>query len=586
MFFFQERKSNAPTIYLPPIGIRLVKKYVGLDFKRMSLAGDAEHQRRFSTALSTTFQTLNKPSVAHVNETNKSVRRHSLKGKSKKTAKDWETKLSKSRESTTSDVFLIRDGPTDSVQEKPNITINVEDADTTEMKETAEEESDKPVIKGNQNKQDAVATTDMNQQPMLVRERPLDDTVIMHLDKKERDGITVELENSSAVLENEQVKGVNEVVLEDTDKETSSVNVDDDPENMFIDTTYNLEERRSSRSTFRPRNSVRLRSQTSFLSEHNMEVIGIAGGKSKDKKSVKNKEKLGNFYLDYGDGKLHDSLEIPRIKDCSRTWCNPHCKTCKLRTPGGPCFVLIPVDEAGRRRKLPMDKRLSTFGKYMSATNDQSKVGQQLQNETAKSKSSELKQGGVKVSEYGTTETNTADADVADNEERKGEIVGAKKDHETDKPNDNKEDGEQLEETPAILQLVNKNKEQRKTEKTYSRKRLEELAQPRGGPPAEVRFSKTSLRKKQELMIETERTKAWTLHEKENLAYIQNKISLFLALLNQQELTKMPTNMVALPIREQLSTKVVKIKKPWVVRKRNGIRKVNFSPQTRFRLLS
>ena len=90
--------------------------------------------------------------------------------------------------------------------------------------------------------------------------------------------------------------------------------------------------------------------------------------------------------------------------------------------------------------------------------------------------------------------------------------------------------------------------------KGYSKRRMEELSQPRWGHPAEVRFSKASLRRKKEQLTETERSKVLSLHEQQNLAYIQGKISLFLAMLNQQEVIRKPKKMVDIPIREVIDS--------------------------------
>ena len=163
---------------------------------------------------------------------------------------------------------------------------------------------------------------------------------------------------------------------------------------------FSMPYRRSSRSTFRTRTSVRFLSQPSILEEHNLHVIAMSRtAKAKSKSTTvlethkpadddgatvhyeynigQNRETDNNlssdsltnivkFCLDYGDGKLHDILKVPKIKDCSRPWCNPFCKTCQLRSTSRPCFVLIPYEGNEPPRKIAGKRRPSMFPVYNS----------------------------------------------------------------------------------------------------------------------------------------------------------------------------------------------------------------------------
>lgn len=344
--------------------------------------------------------------------------------------------------------------------------------------------------------------------------------------------------------------GVNELKTDNVDGET-----------LLVETRYNLTERRSSRSTFRGRSSARLPSGSNLLSEYNLGVVALSRKKRKNgvEKQSQMKEKTGIYYLDYGDGKLHDSMEIPKVKDCSRPWCNPHCKTCRKRTFSRPCFVLIPADENVRKRKLPLDKRrLSMFPVYLSST----KSSKDAEEENAENIHPVSKEINKESGEKGAEKT----------EKNENSEINVDVPEEKDENEENENDINAEAETEVLIQQsVTKRR-------GYSKKRIEELSQPRGGPPAEVRFSKMSLRKQQEELIEDERRKVLTDFERENLENIQGRITVFLALLNEKEVMGKPGKMVDIPIRMAVDTKNTSMDKK-IKTKRH--RKVLFNQRSR-----
>lgn len=550
-----QRKQNTPKIYLPRIGLRLVKKYVGVDFKKMSLTGDIEEQRRLNTALHTTFN-LNKPFPQPEPEQNSFEKRYSL-------FLEQSTPLSKSK---TNEALVVKKH-IQSQLSKPR-----------EAKQSSRPNSRKtPDVIHKVEKDDVVGLAEKKSEFNLHRrERPLDETSLsfQHNDAQRN---TEESEAAIQTVQNENICP-NEII-EDTDIHCEEVFDEPEIENgrTLLETTYNLTERRSSRSTFRTRSSARLMSQKSFLSEYNMEVIGMSRTKKSNKIKRKTKEKIGQFYLDYGDGKLHDNTQIPRIRDCSRSWCNPHCRTCKMRTPGRPCFVLVPIDDIGRKRKIPTDKRISMFQAYSKLGNALGARPEAHDNNIDKELTEQrgVPNSATRRGSLGSTKNERKQVQDTEKEPSEKEIV------ETDGKPGNSDEKET--ETNEIKNFMKEVKGKRIKERTFSKKRLDELAQPRGGPPAEVRFSKMTLRKEQDKLIESERTKELTKYEQDNLTFIQGKISLFLALLNQQEMNGKPPDIMSLPLREKLKT-ATRVKKPRNVQRR--LRKVNFSPNTRFRLLS
>lgn len=361
--------------------------------------------------------------------------------------------------------------------------------------------------------------------------------------------------------------------------------------------------RRSSRSTFRSRNSVRFLSQPSFLEEHNMQVIAMPKTRKAISKSTTdvdttaltaieelyvesnnvqinpgdtNKNTLPmllterkiNFSLDYGDGKLHDILKIPKVKDCSRPWCNPFCKTCQMRTTSRPCFVLVPYEGNEPPRKSFIDtRRPSMFPVYKANKKDNAKNINVIEGKEALDDKQETGRDN-KTKAVRHVEEVESSSDINNTPRSITEEI-------TEGSNVANESvsSENIEEVTD--ETVNKAVSERPTKtikppkkKGYSRRRMDELCQPRGGPPAEVRFSKTSLRRKQEQLVESNGMKEITEREQQNLSFIQGKISVFLAMLNQKELAMKPAKMVDIPIREEIdSDKIIH-----EARKRNKIK--------------
>ena len=361
--------------------------------------------------------------------------------------------------------------------------------------------------------------------------------------------------------------------------------------------------RRSSRSTFRSRNSVRFLSQPSFLEEHNMQVIAMPktrkamsksttevdttaltaieelniesnnafrnpGDTSKNNLPMLLTERKINFSLDYGDGKLHDIVKIPKVKDCSRPWCNPFCKTCQMRTTSRPCFVLVPYEGNEPPRKSFIDtRRPSMFPVYKANKKDNTKnINVSEGKETSDDKQERESDNKTKAARH--IEEVESSSDINNTMQSITEEIpeGSNVANET-------VSSENIDEVTD--ETVNKAVSERPTKtikppkkKGYSRRRMDELCQPRGGPPAEVRFSKTSLRRKQEQLVESNGMKEITEREQQNLSFIQGKISVFLAMLNQKELAMKPAKMVDIPIREEIdSDKIIH-----EARKRNKIK--------------
>ena len=508
------RRPSAPTIYLPPIGVRLVEKYIGVDVRRQSLIVEKTPGRQQQTL----DRILNQTGV-------------------NKTDNKYVTNASKE------------------TSKKVDFFVNRDENDTKEDSYKASEVREEKVKHDNDNISGTLPELTENHiggNPFLQRnERPLDDsTMFKPADATQNDNAVFDPKDDGHEEEiNSTVHdpdGLTEMLINNQDK-------------IVIDTDYNLTERRSSRSTFRGRSSTRLPSQSNPLSEYNLGVIGNSKGKNNPK----------HFYLDYGDGKLHDSMEIPKVKDCSRPWCNPHCKTCRNRTFSRPCFVLIPAEENVRKRLIPLDKRRpSMFPKYLPTQSKAQTDDTQNPVENNEADVSLLK-----------------DASNKSETERKTKAKGMENSEITRDLNEN-EDGRKEENNNDVNDAIaevnqsgHKSIEQPK--KGYSKKRMNELAMPRGGPPAEVRFSKMSLRKKQEQLIEDERTKAFTEYERENLTKIQGKISVFLALLNQQELMGKPGKMVDIPVRMEAINRDIPKKKRF-----KGKRQRNVHFNTRPRLLS
>ena len=340
--------------------------------------------------------------------------------------------------------------------------------------------------------------------------------------------------------------------------------------------------RRSSRSTFRTRTSVRFYSQPSILEEHNLNVISmpkIQKGKSRsttdirtdmyaqDEKSIEthyirkgfkgsklssdSQTKLVTFCLDYGDGKLHNTLKIPKVKDCSRPWCNPFCKTCQLRSTSRPCFVLIPYEGNEPLRKIADKRRPSMFPVYQS--------GKPSIND---SDSNDNSDDGYSDDEIITPKGDVTSKVIATVENANKQMrsslqsLTAEADRDSAIASNSIMEGTASEKFEQTVEMTKKIEPLQgfKLKKGYSKKRMEELSQPRGGHPAEVRFSKASLRRRKEEMKESERTKELSWREQQNLAYIQGKISHFLAVLNEKEAMLKPTRLPDIPIREVIDS--------------------------------
>ena len=348
-----------------------------------------------------------------------------------------------------------------------------------------------------------------------------------------------------------------------------------------INSYLSVMKRRSSRSTFRTPNTVRFYSQPSILEEHNLNVIAMPTaqkGKSKstsdieterdapDEKTVEtpttskrfkgnklssdSQTKLRKFCLDYGDGKLHDTLKIPKVKDCSRPWCNPFCKTCQMRSTSRPCFVLIPYEGNEPPRKIADKRRPSMFPVYRTGKPSRIDSDDDSENENGDAVDVITPTGAVDSKAIAKVEnankqmrnslrsfTSEADRDSAI------ALDSIVEDPASEKFEQTVEIKKKIEPLPGF-----------KLKKGYSMKRMEELSQPRWGHPAEVRFSKASLRRRKEEMKETERTKELSWREQQNLTYIQGKISHFLAVLNEKEAMLKPTRLPDIPIREVIDS--------------------------------
>lgn len=499
------RNPNAPKVYFSPIAVRLVKKYVGVDVKRQSLTDVTEYvgkRRSLGDVLNSAFG-LHKTQMARLkingqisdrelNVTNKLGRRCSNRAN-----KNDDEAISVSNEAHVEESGYDDNNKDDSTREN-EISVKEKQPD----KETAEDDQ-------KSNQLCKIPATELDPHTMLFtlsHEQPLDETALKR--KHEEPSIDDEpLVASSST---------------NKDKKTELVDI--------IDVNYILKERRSSRSTFRTRNSARLQSKSSNLSAHNLDVAGISRSKNKTRGSA-TKEKEKHFYLDYGDGKLHDIMEIPRTRDCSRPWCNPHCKTCLNRATSRPCFILIPADENVRKSKLPQDKRrismASPYNNTQLATEHASEIG-----DSDKTKTEKIT---IRCNKDDTNDTAGECQEVDDLIPAKGHNLEseAKNAHRNTGLSNEGADSKSLEEKEETIKLPIPIKPARK--KGFSRKRIDQLALPKGGPSAEVRFSKTSLRRTQTQLIENERTKALSEFERGNLTYIQGKISVFLALMNEQE---------------------------------------------------
>lgn len=347
--------------------------------------------------------------------------------------------------------------------------------------------------------------------------------------------------------------------------------------------------RRSSRSTFRSRSSVRFLSQPSILEEHNMQVIAMPKMRKAMSKSTtdvdttpltsieelsvesdnaqRNSEDTNkinlpmlltdrkiNFSLDYGDGKLHDILKIPKVKDCSRPWCNPFCKTCQMRTTSRPCFVLVPYEGKEPPRKSFIDKRRpSMFPVYKTnKTDDVKNITMNGDTETPDEKQETARDNNTKTARQvekveSRSDLNNTLPSITEEITEGSSIVNETASSENMDGVSDETINKVISERPTTTTRPPK-------KKGYSRKRMDELCQPRGGPPAEVRFSKTSLRRKQEQLVESNGMKEITEREQQNLTFIQRKISVFLAMLNQRELAMKPAKMVDIPIREEIDS--------------------------------
>ena len=366
------------------------------------------------------------------------------------------------------------------------------------------------------------------------------------------------------------------------DPKESHAGVDDeDADDAVFESDLNsylsVMKRRSSRSTFRTPNTVRFYSQPSILEEYNLNVISMPTaqkGKPKctsdidierakqdeetaetpflskgfkgNKLSSDSQTKMRKFCLDYGDGKLHDIIKIPKVKDCSRPWCNPFCKTCQMRSTSRPCFVLIPYEGNEPPRKIAGKRRPSMFPLYGSgktSRNDDIENGDSddealTPRDVADSKAIATVENAnkqMRKSLGGFTEAVAKDSAVA--------LDSIEEDPAAESLEQDVESKKKIPPLPGF-----------KLKKGFSTRRMEELSQPRWGHPAEVRFSKASLRRKKEEMKETERTKELSWREQQNLAYIQGKISHFLAVLNEKEAMLKPTRLPDIPIREVIDS--------------------------------
>ncbi|KAL4233666.1 hypothetical protein ACF0H5_008348 [Mactra antiquata] len=546
------RRPNAPKIYLPPIGVRLVKKYVGVDVKRQSLsevsAGNNTGKRKsLGDVLNSAFglDTGTSKTTRRQSRVKQSNGEHGTVDALNKQAIEVVTEINEEIPSNESTVKKLDDRC-----EVQNERINQEECTyiSDEVNENDFQISDQNL------------TTPLESLPPLL---------IISDAENESTSNQVSLQRKNTEL---SIDNMTELKTFDNNKDDGF----DGDDYTRIETKYHLQERRSSRSTFRTRNSARLHARSSHLSEHNLNVAGITGKTFvKKKRRSASKQRPQHFYLDYGDGKLHDIMEIPKVKDCSRPWCNPHCKTCINRSTSRPCFVLIRADENIRKRLIPQDKRrLSMFPAFKLSQPSMNKHDDHIEEED---------KSGTKETIDGVNEDRlnayTGECSEINRSSQVGEL--AIKSYDTDTVGDTNDEKDSNDLANETINSMLPNKTTRK--KGFSKKRMDELAMPRGGPPAEVRFSKTSLRRKQEQLKEDERTKALTEYERRNLTYIQGKISVFLALMNEQELSSRkprPTNMYTHAREPDIKLSTSKIP---IISRKKGVR---FSPNPRYRLLS
>ena len=370
------------------------------------------------------------------------------------------------------------------------------------------------------------------------------------------------------------------------DKADEESEIEDDVFTEVDDSKLFIPYRRSSKSTYRSRTTLRLHSQPSILEEHNLQVISmpktpkrlptlntvkendtehavgniqkqdsfLSGDQLKLDEKTTNLPptpgtKMVNFCLDYGDGILHDNLSIPKVKDCFRPWCNPFCKTCQMRTHRRPCFVLVPYEgkEPPRKRRPSMFQANKGSGREFNSSMDPagSIEKKEEENETVGANNIKVQSDKAKPEDI-NHEANETEQSNDEETDEEAQIVSEAVSGNVTSESDIQQ--EYINEIEKLLQYKFQDKK-----KGYSKKRMEELSKPRGGHPAEVRFSKASLKRKQEELVEIQRTKELSDLEHKNLAFIQGKISVFLAMLNQKALTKKP-KMPDIPIREVIDS--------------------------------
>ena len=509
-----------------------MKQHLGVDFKRTSIADLSADNRldMFSSALR-----LNRPPFSEGKELPR-IKPQDTPGTAVATHR-----VRAAAKGVDDNAQDAQDQPTEQIsnQDRPDILT---DNEGHQQEITVSEVS---VVKTHENN---IGPTEETVR-FLMREKPIDQ-LAQQINPNDPEASFPDRPTSNEMVEDDDSEMLNDTTSEKSLQNTSGIE-EAIVESIFIETTYNLTERRSSRSTFRTRTSARMPSQTSFLSDHNMEMIGLKSvGKSRNlrHKLSKDKNNMEHFFIDYGDGVLHDTMKIPRVKDCARPWCNPHCKTCKNRAHSRPCFVLVPTDENSRRSKLPIDPRASLSPMFKTA------VGKNKRPAKIGNRPPE------KDEEKEDAEKNDSNKQEDWTEEQNG----------SNDEEDNASESDSF--TSEIRKMILRNISPGR-KPGYNRTRMGELAQPRYGPPAEVRFSKMSLRKKQDELKEFERTKELSKMEQENLAFIQGKISVFCALLQEDEVKGRPAHVTSLQVVNE---------RPPTRKKSSARKRVMFSQSPRY----
>ena len=534
----KKRRSTVPAVYLPPVGVKLMKKYsTDLDVK-----SSLRLISSMSSILSTTEGELTPTAISPLAP---------IPG-----LKTNKTKVIKDTDKQNIERSYISKLATDDPEEIIN----------KQMKPRAKEQPVNQLISD-----DEYEPKDSNQLKHEMHKADFSNDQFRYLDN-DNIGKTVKSHNASfKEKKNSEVTSNVTITIDKAEEEgfaNDEVFTDLDESKLYI--PY----RRSSITTFRSRTTLRLHSLPSILEEHNLHVISMPkpskslsrlnSGSDVDEKhlSRSNTSMSGNhlkvggndsnfkFCLDYGDGVLHDTLKIPKVKDCFRPWCNPFCKTCQMRSHRRPCFVLVPY----QGKEPPKRRRPSMFQMLNGAASD-SKSNMELTNSIEKKDDNPETTKAVSKIGKGKTDKTRADKNIQDSNDltmpSEEDVYDVLEGQESTTENNDDSDSNLADmiEIEKLLQLRFQYKK-----KGYSRKRMEQLSKPRGGDPAEVRFSKAALNRKHKELVEVERNRGLTVHEQQNLSFIQGKISVFLAMLNEKELSKKPMKMPDIPIREVIDS--------------------------------